>query len=261
MRVLLKPKWIAGHLLVLTVVVLFVNLGLWQLRRHEWRADLNAQIAAGLEQPPVAFGSLPAGERAYRPVTVSGSYAGADVLLSPRNERGPGHHVLTPLVLGDGTALLVDRGWVPYRFDTPPVPGTAPPEGEVRLRGVLLPAAQAQAQGFRDDMGRLLRVRAVDPGLILAESLRAPVVDDVFLLLREQDPPQRELPLPGSLPERDAGPHLSYAIQWFLFTAVALAGYPLLLRRALRDADADADADEDPGAEGPPPPDRADPEA
>ena len=248
MRVLLKPKWIAGHLLVLTVVVLFVNLGLWQLRRHEWRADLNARIAAGVEQPPVPFASLPAGQRAYRPVTVSGSYAGADVLLSPRNERGPGHHVLTPLMLEDGTALLVDRGWVPYRFDTPPVPGTAPPQGEVRLRGVLLPAADAQAQGFRDAAGRLLRVRAVDPGRILAESLRAPGVDDVFLLLREQEPVQRELPLPGPLPERDAGPHLSYAIQWFLFTAVTLAGYPLLLRRALRDASGETEEGSDPPA-------------
>lgn len=244
MRVLLKPKWIAGHLLALTVVVAFVNLGMWQLRRHDWRAERNERIEQGLARDAVPLGTLPPGERDYRPVTVTGRYVqDADVLLSPRNERGPGHHVLTPLVLEDGTPLLVDRGWVPYRFDVPPVPGTTPPGGEVRLEGVLLPAAEADAQGTRDDAGRLLRVRAVDPGLILAERLRTRAVEDVFLLLRTQDPAPAELPVPGPLPQPDAGPHLSYAIQWFLFTVVVLAGYPLLLRRTVREAGGPAGAE------------------
>ena len=237
MRVLLKPKWIAGHLLVLTVVVLFVNLGLWQLDRHRWRVGVNADIAAGLAQPPVPLAELGEGDRAYRRVTVAGRYVpDADVLLSPRNERGPGHHVLTPLRLEDASvALVVDRGWVPYRFDVPPVPGAEVPDGVVELSGVLLPATEVDAKAFRDEEGRVLRVQAVDPAVV-APALGDGLIADVFLLLREQRPAPGSLPVPGPLPERDAGPHLSYAVQWFLFAAVGVAGYPLLLRRTVRDA-------------------------
>ena len=32
-RKLLTPRWIAGHLLALALIVLFVNLGFWQLSR------------------------------------------------------------------------------------------------------------------------------------------------------------------------------------------------------------------------------------
>lgn len=236
MRVLLKPKWIAGHVLVLFVVVLFVNLGLWQLDRHRWRSGMNQEIAAGLERPFAPLTTLTPGDRAYRRVTVTGRYVpDADVLLSPRNERGPGHHVLTPLRLEDASVvLIVDRGWVPYRFDTPPVPGAEAPAGVVELRGVLLPATEVDAKAFRDEEGRVLRVQAVDPGVV-APSPRDGLIQDVFLLLREQEPLPGGLPVPGPLPEPDAGPHLSYAMQWFLFAAVGVAGYPLLLRKTVRD--------------------------
>lgn len=238
MLALLTPKWVAGHLLVLLVGVAFVNLGLWQLDRHQWRAERNVRIAAGLAQPPVPFDQTPPGRRAYRPVVASGRYVqDADVLLSPRNERGPGHHVLTPFITEAGETLLVDRGWVPFRFHAPPVPGARAPAGEVVLRGVLLPAAEAEAQGVRED-GRLVRVRAVDPALILKEqrATQRPVAD-VFFVARGPQPVSAALPVPGPLPEQDPGPHLSYAIQWFLFTAVLLVGYPLLLRRTVMDAD------------------------
>lgn len=248
MRVLLKPKWIAGHVLVLFVVVLFVNLGLWQLERHRWRAGLNQDIAAGLERTAAPLDTLAEGDRAYRRVTVSGRYVpDADVLLSPRNERGPGHHVLTPLRLDDGSVLIVDRGWVPYRFDVPPVPGAEPPAGVVELRGVLLSATEVDAKAFRNEEGRVLRVQAVDPEAV-APAPRDVLIQDVFLLLREQEPPPAELPVPGPVPEADAGPHLSYAMQWFLFAAVGVAGYPLLLRKTVRDARGETEA---PGTDAP----------
>jgi len=36
-------------------------------------------------------------------------------------------------------------------------------------------------------------------------------------------------------PELGEGPHLSYAIQWFCFTAIAVAGMVVLIRGDLRD--------------------------
>ncbi len=59
--------------------------------------------------------------------------------------------------------------------------------------------------------------------------------------LQDQQPGGSSLPVPPAPPEIDEGPHLSYAWQWFLFTAILLLGYPLLLRRSLRFAN-DRDA-------------------
>jgi len=42
------------------------------------------------------------------------------------------------------------------------------------------------------------------------------------------------LPMPLAPPPLDAGPHASYAVQWFIFSAIALVGYPTVLRRVAR---------------------------
>lgn len=240
MRVLWKPKWIAGHVLAVTVVILFVNLGLWQLDRHHWRAGLNAAITEGLRAEPVPFDRLTPGRRDYRRTAVSGRYLPErEVLLTPRNELGPGHHVLTPLRLGNGRLLVVDRGWVPFALDEPPVAEAAPPGGQITVEGVLLPATHVDPKAVRDAQGRLLRVAAVAPRIVSAVAGGAvgdEVVADVFLLQREPQPPPGRLPVPGPLPAPEAGPHLSYAVQWFLFALITVAGYPLLLRRTVRDA-------------------------
>ena len=55
------------------------------------------------------------------------------------------------------------------------------------------------------------------------------------LQLAEQKPPQPgDLPVPVALPELSEGPHLSYALQWFLFAAVAIVGAAILVRREKR---------------------------
>ena len=57
-RKLLTPRWIAGHLLALALIILFVNLGFWQLRRLEQRSSYNALLESRLEAPPQPFDSL-----------------------------------------------------------------------------------------------------------------------------------------------------------------------------------------------------------
>jgi hypothetical protein len=42
-------------------------------------------------------------------------------------------------------------------------------------------------------------------------------------------------------PPLSNGPHLSYAIQWFIFSVIALVGYPIVLRRQAYGRDRSAD--------------------
>jgi surfeit locus 1 family protein len=174
---------------------------------------------------------------AYRSVTASGTFdTGHELLLFGRTLDGrPGHHVLTPLLLDDGRALVVDRGWVPYELDTPPVGPAAPPEGEVEVRGYLLPPVEdPDAAGERSPDGRLLTVTALDLDTI-SGSIPAPVLPLAVQLQRVQPPSGRDLPRVVPPPEPSEGPHLSYAIQWFTFATIAVVGYLVLVRREARE--------------------------
>ena len=234
-----RPRWLVGHVVALLAIVLFVALGFWQLRRHDDRGATNSQIQAGMtaavESLPVMVASAEGRFETleYRRGSVTGRYATSDeVILRARSLNGQsGHHVLTPLVLADGTAVIVDRGWVPIDATGPPVEEALPPEGEVRVMGfVRLTQIRGRFGPTDPPTGRLDRIARVDLAR-LAQQLTYPVVP-VFLQLTEQQPPQASrLPLVLPAPEIDAGPHLSYAVQWFVFAGVVLVSYPILLWR------------------------------
>lgn len=247
-RFLLSPRWLAGHTLVVVVVGTCIGLGLWQLDRLEQRRTFNETVTAGLEQPEAPLGEVvPPGASvdpaavAYRRVEAEGTYdPERELLLYGRSLDGaPGHHLLTPLVTADGSAVLVDRGWVPFELDRPPIAEAEPPTGPVRVRGVLVPPEEGAEEPGPEADPRIVRradVQAIAGRLPYA-------VAPAYLLLQEQDPAQgASLPRPAPLPELTKGPHLSYAVQWFTFGTIGLIGYVVLLRRELRERAAPAEA-------------------
>jgi len=209
-------------LIVLAVVVAgtCVRLGFWQLERLEERRAVNEGIRRGLGAAPVVLDGAPGPGAAYRRASATGIYdASHVVVLYGRPLEGrPGDHVLTPLRLIDGSAVLVDRGWVPTgaRASTP--------SGEVRVKGVLLPPESTDGVPPAD--GQVRRIDLAGIGSVLRYRL-APA----YLLAQDEDPSPSRLPVPAPLPEVSEGPHLSYAIQWFSFAGVALVGCGALLRR------------------------------
>lgn len=243
----LRPKWIVGHLLVVTLVVLFVTLGFWQLRRLDDKRDRIAVIAQRGELTVEPVGQVIAADDGpeavaaaeWRRVTATGTYdAEGTVLVRNRSLNGqPGEHVLTPLVLADGTAVLVNRGWVPYAVDDPEavLRDAEPPLGQVQVRGVLTASQQRGRFGPTDPEGRrVAQIARADVGRVQQQYDR-PLLPAV-LQLEEQRPPQAH-DLPVVLPEQetDEGPHLSYAVQWFIFAAIGAVGWPVLLRRTGRE--------------------------
>lgn len=223
--------------MVLAVAALCVSLGLWQLRRLDERRDLNARIVEGLEaqEEPLADAlDEPPEALAYRRVTATGRYLPEqEVLLGPRSRDGaPGYDVLTPLLTGDG-GILVNRGWVPFALSSPPIAEAAPPEGDVTVTGYLLPSREAARAG-PVGAAELDFVSDVDIDRLQGQ-ISIPLAP-VYLVRTGQSPALGDLPRPGTTPELDEGPHLSYAVQWFLFATIAVVGYPFLVRRQARDA-------------------------
>ena len=247
MRRLASPGWIASHIFALAMVVLMVNLGFWQVRRLDERRASNAEIAAAMSQAPSDIAAhldirgLPPEHTA---VAAAGTYlADAEVRIGNRSFGGqPGFWLATPLRLDDGRAVAVVRGWVPRRALTGLDDRTAaPPEGDVTVVGLAFDSVNGgriaeTAPGdtpeiSRMDLDRFEEVSGVD-------------VEGVWIRLQAQSPAQPEgLPEPVPDPDLGEGSHLSYAFQWFFFSAGAVVVYGLILRRAV------AGREEAPGTE------------
>lgn len=259
-RDLVRPKALFSHLLVLVVAGALVGLGLWQLDRLGQVRENNALLAERLAAPPLEMSDLLADsgvdEEAlkFRSVTASGVFRpDEEVLQRNREHQGQqGFHLLTPLELDDGGVVLVRRGWVPASLSEPPVEEAAPPEGTVEVAGILERPVAQPGFGARDpDDGVLARVFHTD-----TQRLNLQVEGELYpmvLRLQEQEPPLNDGPgaLPATIPppDLDEANHLSYALQWFSFGALALITYGAWLwtrhRRAGRDPDGRPDGASD----------------
>ncbi len=228
------PWWIVSHLFVAAVAVAFVGLGFWQLDRLDQRKLLNERSTSRSELAPVEVVELlgrDPDDVEYRPVLVTGTFRpDFTVLVGNQTRNGvPGDWVLTPVELADGSLVAVSRGFVP-REALADASAFAAPEGVVTISGLVFDSASGGrfATGAALDLPpELSRVDigawADRIGTELGEFyVQAFVSDDQAPLL--QVPP----------PELGEGPHLSYAVQWFLFTTMGLVAYALVLHRVAR---------------------------
>jgi len=239
-RFWLRPKWLVGHVLCAALVVLFVNLGFWQLRRLDERKDHNRFVRSHVEAPVTSLDdALSAGtdDAAYRRVRVRGTWVdGTTVLVRSRSLDGQsGDNVVTTLDV-DGRGLVVLRGFAPTgggglaaKLEAVQ-PATT---GAVTLTGVLRTSEVRGSIGPRDpEGGHLDVVNRIDvPRLQQQQDLE---LAPLYLQLTGSDPAEKAFIREVPLPPLDNGPHLSYAVQWFIFATVGAVGWPLLLRKTAR---------------------------
>lgn len=216
MRFLLRPRWLLSHVLVLALVVVMINLGFWQLRRLDEKRARNDLIEAASDQPPVDPRALVRDLDAarFRPVIATGRYEGAPTLVLNRTEGGlAGSWVVETLVLEDGSRVPVSRGFLITDRAVPEAP-----RGSVAVQGYAVPRERLDRTA-RIDLEHVFDETGVLP--LLVQTTRSSPVDDPALTAVER-------------PELGEGPHLSYAVQWFIFSTIAVIGYPLVLRRVVR---------------------------
>ena len=225
-----------SHVFAATVVVSFVLLGLWQWSRHNWRADLNAEIEARSTAPALEVSDAldrPVEELDYRAATGPGSYVDGDLVRVANRSQGgvAGEHMVALFRLDDGQLILVNRGFVPVNTDVELV---GAPTGPVTVTGWLRASAEpgwfGPADSGEGDVVPRLDVDAI-------ESRVGEPLAPVWLQLAgsgDAAATSREFPDPVPLPELDGGPHLSYMGQWFIFAVLGTLFYGALLRRQSR---------------------------
>lgn len=226
---LLSRRWLLFAAAILVVAYATWWLGEWQFHRLEDRQADNAVVernenrAAAPADEVLAPGREVGKEDEWRVVTASGTYAEDQTVIvrysaNPRTEES-GVDVLVPLVTADGTALLVNRGWlatINQGGDIGAVP--APPAGEVTVTGYV--RADASGRGTQVNDGS---TRAIDSDTVGAAS-GLPVYGG-WVELRSEDPPAAEPLVSVELPELGNGPHFFYGLQWWFFGVLALIGF------------------------------------
>lgn len=213
--------------LALVLAVVFMRLGFWQIERLRQRRAINVTIGESIRAPAIPFDRLPASS-AYRRAILAGTpdYPHEIILTGRSHEGSPGVYLLTPVRPARGdSAVVVVRGWV-YAPDAATVDATRWRETRDTFSGYVLPlpggagAASGSTRGGRSIRSLTLSgVRALVPY----------PVSSTYLV--SQDAPAENAPVRLPPPSIDDGPHLSYAIQWFSFAAIAVFGAAAVIAR------------------------------
>lgn len=238
----MKPKVLVAIALIAVMAAACVRLGFWQLSRWDEKKTENARRAAAMTAAPLATGSelLHATSPPALQLEVRGRYDETrQILLSARTHDGsPGVHVVTPLLFDDGAgAVLVNRGWL-YAGDAATArPLECPEPGEQTVIGV----AVALPRGIR---GAPWRAVAQDSATVWsarwldADSLAVRFPYAVAPMVVNQLPGEGVPAVPARIDPRplDETMHVSYAVQWFLFATILVAGSVLVAARSRRGA-------------------------
>jgi cytochrome oxidase assembly protein ShyY1 len=237
-RFLLTFRWLAAAALAVVAAAIMVLLGNWQLHRYQERSAINARIDDADSTTPVALtatlaapsvagtaGASPGKRLAWTKVTVTGRYDPThEIQARGRTVDGDvGFEIVTPLLLDDGTAVLVDRGWVPAAeggaLAAPTVP--AAPVGPVTVVGqVHLSESRPTAVAHRDGRLDTRRISVTR----LAHELPFPVYG-AYVLLTSQTPTSDPAFTRIPIDHEDSWQNGGYAVQWWLFAGMALFSY------------------------------------
>ena len=237
-----SKRWLITSLIVFAGFAVLVRLGLWQLDRLEQRRVFNSRIFEQIDATELKLSSdnlfEDLFEMEYRPINVVGEFdfTGQVALRNQYSNNQLGVHLLTPLLISgaENIAILVDRGWIPQEDSSPEKWGKYDEPGVQEVTGIIRRSQLIPQLNMLPDP-------TLEPGQSGLEVwsqinlerivLRIP---HKFLNVYIHQTPSGGLP---ELPERDEpdieldeGPHMGYALQWFVFSLILIIGYPFYIR-------------------------------
>ena len=226
--------------LMLAGLALLIGLGVWQLKRLEWKQGLIAQIEARTKGPPITLEDAVAlagqgRDPSYYRVRVDGRFHHAkERYLYAVSEGRVGWHVITPLETEDGDIVLVDRGFVPDELKDPSARALGQVENVVTVIGIAR-SPETQTLFTPDNEPKVNRWFWRDLAGMARSMFPAGTIDVAPFFL-EADKSK----VPGFWPEGGQtrleipNNHLQYAITWFLLGACLLIVYGLYVRSLYR---------------------------
>lgn len=239
-------KWWWTTLLVIVGIGVTIRLGFWQLDRNSSRQAEIRQLQTVQSLPELDLNSQPRpinlSSMEYRLMKVTGQYDFEHQVVLRNQARSrmtgtdPGYALLTPLIMEDGSAVLVNRGWIPLEYNAPESWHQFDEPGTVTINGILRTSLE------KGEMGSAL----VDPTLTPVEShldfwnfanlprLQEQLPYPILNIYIQQAPGSDSESLPYrhiDQPDTDPGDHMGFALTWFSFAGLLIVGYPIWLHR------------------------------
>jgi surfeit locus 1 family protein len=225
-----RRRWLVA-LAAVAAALVTARLGWWQLDRAAQKTALQAATDERARQPAIGSAAQLAttAEAALaqhqRPASLAGRWSAAHtVYLDNRQMNGrAGFIVVTPLLLGDGSAVLVQRGWLARNFEQRSrLPAVPTPEGEVVVQGRVAPPPARLYEFNAGEFGRIRQNLDIDAfaretGLTL-RPLSLQIADSAT---SAGDGLQRDWPAPSAGVAKNRG----YAAQWFGLSALIVVLY------------------------------------
>ena len=225
-----KPS-IPATIALLLLATLFAYLGTWQTKRAAEKSETELQHQAATA---VAFATALAQGQRFARIETGGHYdPERHILLDNQVWQGrAGVHVFAPFFADDGTAILVNRGWLPLPADRQSLPEIPTPQHQTVVKGTLniLPVPGRRV-GQADNLEQnewpqlVTYLNRAD----IAKSLATPLENWVIQLSpTESDGFEGREWKPVFLSSQR---HKAYAFQWF---ALTLACFVLWLLTSFR---------------------------
>ncbi len=217
-----KPKrapslWLT--VLSLAGIALLLSLGVWQVERRAWklalidRVEQRVHAAPVPAPPPASWPAIAAASDEYRHVTLRGHFLHErETLVKAVTEEGGGYWVLTPLQTGDGSIVLVNRGFVPPELREPSARPAGEPAGEVTVIG-LLRMTEPKGGFLRSNDPAHDRWYSRDVAAIATARGLGAVAP--FFVDADAGPARGVYPIGGLTVVRFPNNHLIYALTWF----------------------------------------------
>lgn len=220
-------KWIP-FVVMITLLVVMVNLGFWQIRRYYFKQDILLRYHHNVSQQPYSwYQFIKSSDKEFHNVKVEGFYLNhKTVLLDNRwHNKKIGYEVLTPFVVQDDSkVLLINRGWIPRGQDRSHLPEIKLITGWQTLQGYMIkPSVKRFILGNNIEQYKSWPVRiqyinlhqienAIDRPMHSYVLRLAPGTSSGFV---------RQWKLVAINPSK----HMGYAVQWFAMSLALVIAY------------------------------------
>ncbi|MCC6237097.1 MAG: SURF1 family protein [Dehalococcoidia bacterium] len=210
------PLWVLVPL-ILSAEAVLIGLGVWQWQRYGAKQELEAQFIERTTGAPMSVAMidlLPEAERDFQLVQVSGRWDAEHLFRVSNRYRASvqGEEAIVPLLLEDGRAVLVNRGWYPL-------------DQRERVLGDFRAQVSGEVHGLtriRPDLnggplqsGAWSRFDAASMYATLPYRSMGWVLIEGDMLAEPASVPPTVIPATGWVAFRNDVPHLEYALTWW----------------------------------------------
>lgn len=215
------PSWIMVFL-TLIFISLFTRLGFWQIHRAAQKEHMLSAEAHLAQQKPSAWHTSDQLPAQYQRIAVTGHYLPYVFLLDNQHQQHQfGYDVLSPLVLDNGSVVLIDRGWVKGDNTRLSLPQINTPTAVIHLLGsAYFPSKNPLILGLNIENRNAETAIIENIDVKTASQVLQKKVHPFIIRLNKEDKYGfvRNWAIVSMPPER----HLAYALQWFVMALAVL---------------------------------------